>query len=326
MVSRAAAVPGRADAERAAAALADAGVTRVVLFGSVARGEPTARSDIDLVAIYDDLDYTQRWDRRWELVSAAAAASGFAVDVVVTDRPEWKVRTEGVCTSLESRAARQGVVLVDRPPGVVDWDKEMVMPLSDYQESLYRLDRARAALGALIQHLEPSRFELIQQQIGDEVGALGQYLVRLQRGCGEAHAVVEGSTKALIHLGAAPGVEAWGHDIAKLCDQLVEPHRSALPPLLEPHGAEAISRWHVQARYQAEGRGAAATPELLTELARTACTVASYTADQFDEALPTVVAIRAAIGYVRRFLDGYDLATGQPHHRQRRRSDPGLDL
>ena len=326
MVSRMAAVPGRADAEHAAAALADAGVARVVLFGSVARGVPTERSDIDLVAIYDDLDYAQRWDRRWELVSAAAAASGYPVDVVVTDRPEWKVRTEGVHTSLESRAARQGVVLVDRPPGVVNWDKEMVMPVNDYQEALYRLDRARAALSTLIQHLEPSGVELIEQQVGDEAGALGRYLVRLQRGCGEAHAVVEASVKALIHLGATPGVEAWGHDIAKLCDQLVEPHRSALPPLLEPHGAEAISGWHVMARYQAEGRGAAATPELLTELARTACGVASYTTDQFNQALPTVVTIRSDVGYVHRRLDGYDLATGQPHHQQRQRGGPGLDL
>ena len=44
-------VPCRADAERAAAALADVGVSRVVLFGSVARGGATERSDIDLAAM-----------------------------------------------------------------------------------------------------------------------------------------------------------------------------------------------------------------------------------------------------------------------------------
>ena len=53
-------VPTIEDARRAAEALAAAGVGRVVLFGSVARGAATERSDIDLVAIYDDIDYNKR--------------------------------------------------------------------------------------------------------------------------------------------------------------------------------------------------------------------------------------------------------------------------
>ena len=115
MGSGTAAIPERADAELAASALAAAGVCRVVLFGSLARGEATERSDIDLLAIYDDLDYEDRWNKRWELSSLAADAVGYPVDVVVADWPEWKVRTEWVQTSLESRAARHGVVLADRP-------------------------------------------------------------------------------------------------------------------------------------------------------------------------------------------------------------------
>ena len=266
------AAPDRAAAERAAAALADAGVARVVLFGSVASGDAGERSDIDLLAIYDDLEYTQRWERRWELASAAAAAAGHPIDVVVTDRPEWKVRTERVNTSLESRAAHQGVILVDRPPGVVNWDKEMVMPVDEYQ-------------------------------------------VRLLRACGEAHGVVEASIKPLIHLAAAPGAEAWGHDIAEVCDQLVEPHRSALVALLKPHNPEGISRRHVLARYQAEGHGPAATPEMVTELTRTACRIATYVTDRFPDNNPTVVNLRWRVGLVEDYLDGYDLATGQPHGR-----------
>ena len=65
-----AAAPVRADAERAAAALAEAGAGRVVLFGSVARGEADEHSDIDLMAVFDDLDYERRREkiaswRRW---------------------------------------------------------------------------------------------------------------------------------------------------------------------------------------------------------------------------------------------------------------------
>lgn len=62
-----AAAPCRADAERAAAVLAEAGAGRVVLFGSVARGEAGERSDIDLMAVYDDLDYRKRSEKGCEL-------------------------------------------------------------------------------------------------------------------------------------------------------------------------------------------------------------------------------------------------------------------
>lgn len=52
--------PSVGDAERAAEALAAAGVCEVWLHGSVARGAAGPGSDIDLVAIYPDLDYRQR--------------------------------------------------------------------------------------------------------------------------------------------------------------------------------------------------------------------------------------------------------------------------
>ena len=201
----------RAGTERAAAALADAGVARVVLFGSVARGEALDGSDIDLMAIYDDLDYSQRRAKEVELVSTAGAASGYPVDVVVTDRPEWKVRVEGVRASLESRAARDGVVLVDRPSGVVHWDKKMVMPIDDYQEALFRLGLVDNCLLGLRERLEPSSVERIEQEMGNEVRAFDVYLVRLRRACGHAHGAVEASLKVLIHLGAGPGTAAWGH-------------------------------------------------------------------------------------------------------------------
>lgn len=44
------------DARRAAIALAEIGVARVLLHGSVACGDRSRHSDIDLIAIYDLLD------------------------------------------------------------------------------------------------------------------------------------------------------------------------------------------------------------------------------------------------------------------------------
>ena len=304
--------PTLADAERAAATLAAAGVHRVMLFGSVAVGQAHDRSDIDLLAIYDDLDYSQRWERSCDLAEAAGTATGYPVDVVVTDWPEWRIRTGKVCTSLEARVARNGVVLADRPAGKVDWNKEMVMPVSDYQEALYRLRVASNALSALRGHLEPHAAERAERQLGNHVRAFDEYNVRLLRIGGDAQAVVEGSVKTLIHLTASPRSQPWGHDIARLCGELDPAHSSNVREMLEPYGAKAISEWSGRARYEAEARGPGGDPVMATDLARIACAVASYTASQFTETVEEVRTIRWRIRNVETYLDGYDLATGLP--------------
>ena len=97
--------------------LADVGVSQVMLFGSVALGEQTPGSDIDLVAIYDDLDYEQRDSLAASLGAVAIEAAGYQVEVLVTDRPEWIRRTSSLETSMERHIASYGRLLVDRPPG-----------------------------------------------------------------------------------------------------------------------------------------------------------------------------------------------------------------
>ena len=59
----------------AAAALIDAGVEEVLLFGSVARGAAGGDSDIDLVAIFADLDYAERAACAQRLVTLCTAAA-----------------------------------------------------------------------------------------------------------------------------------------------------------------------------------------------------------------------------------------------------------
>ncbi len=302
-------MPGRADAERAAAVLAEAGVGRVVLFGSVARGDATERSDIDLVAIYDDLDYGERWARRCELAKLARRASGFSVDVSVTDRAEWRVRTSRVRTSFEGRAAKDGVVLVDRRAvDDVDWDKEMVMPTSDYEEANYRLKSALRALVGLFNNLSPGPSE----QGAHEVRTFVALEARLLQGCGFAHNTVEAAVKSLIHLGADPDRPAWGHDIGKLCDDLAEPHHSVLLAMLEPLGAGAITPWHTDSIYHRSGQDPDATPEMLSDLARIACRVVAYAAGQFPAGKSIVVDVRAYVSDIEDYLDTYDLITGDP--------------
>ena len=218
-------VPCRADAERAAAALADVGVSRVVLFGSVARGEATERSDIDLAAIYDDLDYRTRSERVQELSSLASAAAGHPVEVFVTDRPEWKVRTEQVCISFESRAARDGVVLVDRGAGKVNWDKEMVMPSTDYDVALTRLYETRCGLTSLLARLLPDREEQLEREQGDNDVAVFASAIRFGWACAHVQYTVEVALKALIHLDGGRQDPDRRHDLNALCSDLPEPHR-----------------------------------------------------------------------------------------------------
>ena len=110
---------------------------------------------IDLIAIYDEIDYSKRGEVAEPLRVAAAEAAGFPVDVLVTDRPEWKMGTTRVHTSLEARVARSGRMLVDRRPGTVNWSQGMVMPTDDDQDGLYRLGHVATALGRLLPHLTP---------------------------------------------------------------------------------------------------------------------------------------------------------------------------
>ena len=94
--------------------MADAGVGLVLLYGSVARGNQHADSDIDLVAVLDDLDYSTRRSRRCSLEASASEAAGCPVDVFVTDRPEWAQRSRRVRTSFEAGIAGEALVLCER--------------------------------------------------------------------------------------------------------------------------------------------------------------------------------------------------------------------
>ena len=105
--------PTLVDARRAADALVADGAERVMLFGSLARGEPDWRSDIDLVAVFDDMDYRRRWSLEDRLRQKAWEACGHPVDVIATDRAEWRIQTERVSKSFASAIFDDLVVLAE---------------------------------------------------------------------------------------------------------------------------------------------------------------------------------------------------------------------
>lgn len=309
-MSVAAKVPGRLDAERAAAVLASEGARKVMLFGSVASGDATQHSDIDLVAIYDDLDYRHRDTKRRELTTRVEHVVGYEVDVVVTDWPEWKLRSENLLTSLESRVARDGVVLIDKGVGQADWEKQMVIPTNGYEATVRRVREVAGALTTLHMCLIPGEMEREARSAGISERTLFLTVLRFEGTCGQVQRTVESTIKALAHV-AGRRRALYGHDIAKLCGELVEPYRGEITARIAMVGAEVITRWHQDARYTSQHvLDDLLTPERVRELARVACKVASYMVDQLDDSVPIVSDVHDAVEMVEQYLDRYDPETG----------------
>ncbi len=310
-------VPTLAEAERAAKVVADAGAGSVLLFGSVARGEAHHHSDIDLMVIYDNLDYAARPALTTQLERLARAEVDCLVDVHLTDRAEWKMRTERVVTSFESRVKSQALVIVDKPPGEVDWDKEMVMPRSDYEEAVERLRQVANALEAIQDSFVPTFSQRRTEESGQEMKAFASYEARLARGCADGHLTVETAVKSLIHLSSSPESQPWGHEIEKLLPQLHEPHRSEIETRLAAVGIKNLQKWQQQARYE---RFVTATPEVFTAITEAACGVALYTADQFAPGLDIATDVWRNVSDIEEAVASRDLYTGLDR-RDRARDD-----
>lgn len=187
--------PTVADARRAATALADAGVSRVLLFGSVASGTAGEHSDIDLVAIFDDIDYSDRYGLRIGLSDIAEAAANHPVEVFVTDLPEWRRRRD-VSASFEAGIAPGAVVLVDRPANSVRWNKEIGLPASNIDEALGRLAEATKALNLMRVRMLPDEREAVAAVVGD-ARAEEMTKWRMMDVCSAGAMAIETSLKAL---------------------------------------------------------------------------------------------------------------------------------
>ena len=248
--------PTRSDAERAAAALIAAGVEEVLLFGSVARGAAGPHSDIDLVGIFADLDYAERHVRQRALQEAAAAAVAWPVQVHVTDRPEWRARVERVTTSFEHRIAADAVAVATAPQRrPVDWDKEMVLPMSDPAEALRHFRQW------VIPRLQDVARTTCQDRLEADLQAPParreqRRLNRMVSLCAAAAITAETSLKGLAVLYGEPTpteqeLRRLGHDIAAVLDQVPEPARREAVAIFDRLGVdlEALSRWRRQGTY-----------------------------------------------------------------------------
>ena len=245
--------PSVDDAERAAAALEKHGARYVLLFGSLARGQACQGSDIDLVAIFDDLgDYSTRCDLRDALISAAEDASGWPVDILVSDRPEWLART-AMQTTIESHIDETKLVLRDlTPSGPIDWGKQLEMPKTDQGEANEDIGAARSALDRANSLLEPSQKEWRSIQAGIPQRWDHQRFDRMIDLCAKCLTVVETSIKAYTRgiCGQYPDRGRGGHTIESLIGKLPSTQeQNQFYAVLHPIAPSEFSPWRQAGTY-----------------------------------------------------------------------------
>lgn len=217
--------PTMHEARRAAGAVAEVlPRAEVMVFGSVARGEATEDSDIDLLVLVADLDYSRRLALVCGLKEVARRASETEVDVVVRDMPEWIHRTAKVRTSLERQAAADAVVIVPGQfgPEEINWGKEIGMPLDCLGEALGRLNDVLQAVCDISSRMPPDRYERAATAEGDETELRMLRRMRWFAVCGHAHMACEQALKAMYHLIGETAPPST-HNLQQLCDRLGVP-------------------------------------------------------------------------------------------------------
>ncbi|WP_419919194.1 nucleotidyltransferase family protein [Candidatus Poriferisocius sp.] len=230
-VLKASDVPTLEDAKRVAQVfVGEYGVGAVLLFGSVAEGVAGSGSDLDLVAVYDDLDYSTRYQRWKDLKFAARKCVGYEIDLLVTDRPEWKLRTEAVGNSFECGIAGTTRILLDKPGGKIDWEKEIGMPDSEQKETDEKLGDMGGALREIEDKYKAREREESARFKNDEWGLEYLRRERLAKICASGAMAIEHGLKALVSMSGKPFART--HSSADLTEEIPEhmAHRYAVIP------------------------------------------------------------------------------------------------
>ena len=205
------------------------------------------------MAIYDDLgDYSDRWNRRWELVRRAEAAAGCSVDLLVTDAPEWAVRTKRVPCSLEAHIDTYAMLLADSEAHVdIDWDKEIGLPDNAIAEVQTRHRDMTVAVSRLTDAARVGDNELDAISDDDTEAFVSAEEWRFAGACSQAHLVVECGAKTLIAL-AADTAPPRSHNIDTLVGLLPAAERSLWSALTADIDTAEFHHWRQGGTYTAD--------------------------------------------------------------------------
>lgn len=328
--------PTLEDARVAARAVAAnvPGVVQVGVFGSVARGEATCDSDIDLLVVLEDLEYKNRVRiAGGDLYRVASRATDCPVGIVVTDVHEWAVRSQ-LATCFETSIADDLVMFYQSSKRVkVNREKPMDRPTSDLDEAYVRLGEAADAYDGAVSVYIPNNHEREADQENDTMLHGVYQFNRYRRLVVQMDLVLETSLKAIQHaLGDTPPHNT--HKLAVLLDNLPDTPETRqvktivsnlrvdkLPPKAygDTDVEEVYTNWRIHGSYDLRSAAADYLPS---------SRVIAYmdAADQVTEVLLDVLASRSPGGVLKSCPDvtkhsaicksmhqmrnQYDLATG----------------
>ena len=302
----------------------DVGVGEVWLYGSVARGESEPGSDIDLVAVLDDLDYRRRVRVKGELQEVARSVCGHRVEVLVTDRVEWRIQREQVTASFVSAISYDLMLLAcsSNPRVEVDWGKDQVLPTSNDELALERLRGVLLNLTKIDASCAPGPRErelADDDDPGDHLLVQGGRLVML---CEAADMVVENAAKAVGVLSEVDAKTLWQHDVQTIIGKLDDDDTQALSELLADapdlvKSPDYVTMWRTRGAYGSptEGKTAQeiATPAFARAIGLIACAVAAYAADAVERRIGShqdAADVRRWAMRVSGYLTDHDLANG----------------
>ena len=178
----------------------------------------------------------------------ASTAVPHSVDVHLTDRREWAIRSEQVTASFEASLSSDLITLLDRPAiRPPDWSKPMSKPATNLEEATTKFNNISDHLSQLCDRMGPSALE----KVAEEDWMRDRELKNRRRfACGHAADAIEISVKTVIALhGVSP---PHTHDLEVLIKQIPsKPHQAQIAAVLTESGLtlKQISAWHVKANY-----------------------------------------------------------------------------
>ena len=290
------AAPTRADARKAADALSKIGARQVLLFGSVAQGDPNVESDIDLVAVFDDLsDYRRRPNLETQARKAVEDACGWDSDILITDRVEWSVRSK-LATTVEAEIAHSCRILLDLPVAEpIDWDKPIGRPACDVQEATAELRLSIRHMRVVREYALGTRGEREAMKARDEARVETARYDRMRVLCERSHSAASAALRAYTKgvLRQRPSRDQGQGRFAAMLGQIPADQRLRLETVLRVP-ASCVDAW--------EQKPGASLPSTVLETV-----TSSLAADMVDAATECCTfaarSIEAAVGPVQEARD-----------------------
>lgn len=287
------AVPTRADARRAAVALEGIGARQVLLFGSVAQGDPHVESDIDLVAVFDDLgDYRTRQNIETQARQAVEDACGWACDILITDRVEWSVRSK-LATTVEAEIAQSCCVLLDLPAAErIDWDKPIGRPADETQEAIAELRLAIRHIRVVCEYATGTRGERDAEKARDgariETARYDRMRVLCERSHSAASAALRAYAKGVLRQRPSRGQGQGRGRFAAMLDQVPADKRPWLVTAMRVP-ARLVDEWEQKPGASLPSEVLeSVTPALAADMVETAIGCCAFAARSIDSALGPV--------------------------------------